>query len=166
MAEEKVTTSEPAFKLNAATLTMLLVIIMPLCYVLYANFINKPEPAKLEVPATTGNSAPANAAATQSDLEKALKAVADAPNHANYINLSLAYYRTGAYEDCVKAAQKALEYNQKSDGAYNNIAAAYGALGKYTEEIEACNKALEINPNNQLAKNNKAWAEGEKAKQK
>lgn len=162
MAENKVNLNEPKFTLNAATIVMLLVIAMPVGYIIYAN-LNKPEPAALEAPAATATT---NAAQSdpQGELQKALKAVADNPSYTSYLNLSLWYYKAGSYEDCIKAATKALEFDNKGDAAHNNIAAAYGALGKYDEEIEACNRALAINPNNQLAKNNKAWAEGEKKK--
>jgi tetratricopeptide (TPR) repeat protein len=83
------------------------------------------------------------------------------PSVSNFLNLSLAFYRTREYEKSVEMAQKALELNPNSAEAYNNICAANCGLKKWDEAVTACGKALAINPDFQRAKNNLNWALGE-----
>ncbi len=153
---------EPSFKLNYATLILLLVILIPLIYTVITN-LQKPTPAPVITPATV-NSSSAPAESSASTIEKALKSVADNPDFQSYLNLGLAYYGAAKYTESIQSWEKALKYNPKSDLAYNNIAAAYGAMNKWDEEIEACKKALAINPNLELAKRNMEWAIGMKNK--
>ncbi len=94
----------------------------------------------------------------KSGLLLALKNVEDNPNYENYLNLSLAYYNDENWEECIKAAQKALELNPDDPSAYNNICTAYIQMGKYDEAIKNCKKAIELLPDYQLAKNNLNWA--------
>jgi tetratricopeptide (TPR) repeat protein len=95
------------------------------------------------------------------DINGAEQRVAAEPTPQNYINLSNAYWRAQRYQDCVKAAQKALELEPNFAVAYNNIAAAYGGLGKFDAEIEAANEAIRLVPDFQLAQNNRNWALGQ-----
>ncbi|HIN39806.1 MAG TPA: tetratricopeptide repeat protein, partial [Flavobacteriales bacterium] len=94
----------------------------------------------------------------KSGLLFALKNLEDNPNYENYLNLSLAYYNDKNWEECINAAQKALELNPDDPSAYNNICTAYIQMGRYEKAIENCNKAIELSPNYQLAKNNLNWA--------
>ncbi|MDB5284893.1 MAG: Tetratricopeptide 1 repeat-containing protein [Bacteroidota bacterium] len=151
--------TEPSFKLNYATVILVLVILIPLVYTIAVN-LQSAAPAPVITPVTITVQTPVTAG---NAIENALKAVVDRPDFASYTNLGIAYYGAGKYEDAVKAWQKSLEYNPKSELAYNNIAAGYGALSNWDEEINACKKALEINPNFDLAKRNLAWATGKKA---
>ena len=80
------------------------------------------------------------------------------PNHDNYLNLSLAYYKVKNWEASINAARRALQFNPEGTGAYNNIGTALIHLGRYDEAMENFDKALEIEPNYQLAKNNYNWA--------
>jgi tetratricopeptide (TPR) repeat protein len=80
------------------------------------------------------------------------------PTYENYINLSLAYYKDKNWEECINAANTALELKPNDAGAYNNICTACIQLGLYEKAIENCNKAISIAPNYQLAKNNLNWA--------
>ena len=152
---------EPSFKLNYTTFILLLVILIPIVYTVVAN-LQKTTPPPVIAPASVSTSAPASN--SQSAIEKALKSVADNPNFQTYIDLGLAYYGAAKYSESIQAWEKALQYNPKSDLAYNNIAAAYGAMNRWDEEIEACKKALAINPNLELAKRNMEWAIGMKNK--
>jgi tetratricopeptide (TPR) repeat protein len=153
--------SEPTFKLNYATVILLMVILIPVVYTVITNL--QPKPASPEINAAP-KSAPVSSAAAASPLEPALKAVVDNPGFQSYLNLGLVYYGAAKYDESIKAWEKALEYNPKSDLAYNNIAAAYGAINKWDEEIAACQKALAINPNLDLAKRNLSWAQEMKNK--
>ena len=152
---------EPAFTLNYATLILLLVILIPLVYTVAVN-LQSPAPPPVITPSANSTSGQVQNTGTSSAVETAMKAVIDNPNFTSYTNLGIAYYGAAKYEDAVKAFQKSLEYNPKSDLAYNNIAAAYGALSDWDNEIAACKKALEINPNFDLAKRNLNWAMSKK----
>lgn len=80
------------------------------------------------------------------------------PTAEKYLNLSLAYFNTGNYKNCIDAAHKALALKPNYDLAYNNICAAYNRLQKWDEAIIAGKKGLSINPDNDLLKNNLAVA--------
>jgi tetratricopeptide (TPR) repeat protein len=84
----------------------------------------------------------------------------------DYINISLAFYRAGKFDECINAAKEALKLQPNYATAYNNIAAAYAAMQKWDPAIEAARQAIKINPEFQLARNNLAWAESQKAAQK
>ncbi len=104
-----------------------------------------------------------SAASSESPEEKIKfqeKSASENPSVDNYINLSLAYYRSEKYVECIKACEKALELEPRSSLAYNNICSAYNALKQWEKAAAACSKALEIDPGFQLAKNNLNWAKG------
>ncbi|MCM4172439.1 tetratricopeptide repeat protein [Arenibacter sp. TNZ] len=80
--------------------------------------------------------------------------VDSAPSPEKYLNLSLQYFNESNYEDCIRAAEKALELKPEYPDAYNNIGIGYFYLLNYDQAIEAYQKALELKPSYQLAKNN------------
>ena len=80
------------------------------------------------------------------------------------VNLSLIYYLTQRYNDCIAAAQEALKLRPDYPEAYNNIAAAHMAQAEWDLAIEASVAALHIQPDFQLAKNNLKYAIAEKSK--
>jgi protein O-mannosyl-transferase len=84
----------------------------------------------------------------------------------DYVNLSLAHYRKGNYEDCIQAAREALKRQPRYAVAFNNIAAAYAAMHNWDRAIEAAREALKIMPGFELAQNNLAWAESQKRLEK
>lgn len=137
--------NKPSFKVNFLSVLLALLIIVPLVYFLMTKDGNE-------------NTALDKTQSSIDALQAAKSAVNTNPNYDTYLNLSLQYYNSGMFEECIAASNKAITYNVNGDGAYNNIGAAYGALGKYNKEIEFCEKAVLINPNNQLAKNNIIWA--------
>ena len=167
MAEEikqQTDNSEPSFKLNYISLILILVILIPAAYTIWANLQPAtPAPDISKAPAVQTQTAPASAVNTVA-LEAALKRVADKPDYDSYVNLGIVYYQAAKYEDAIKIWNKAIELNPKSAIAYNDIAAAYGAINKYDEEISACEKALSIDPTMTLAKNNLKWAQSQKNK--
>jgi len=77
------------------------------------------------------------------------------------LNLSLAYYNVGKYQDCIDAAYKALEYQPDFAEAYNNICSAHNELKQWDLAVDACSKALQYKPDYQLAKNNLNWAKSQ-----
>ncbi|MCK0146099.1 tetratricopeptide repeat protein [Arenibacter sp. F26102] len=79
------------------------------------------------------------------------------PSVENYIDLSLDYYNHQLYENCILAAEKALELDAENKFAYNNIGSAYMALKKRKEAIAALTKALQIDPAFERAKSNLVW---------
>src|ERR1700733_23405 len=95
--------------------------------------------------------------------EQELRARLD-PTIENYLDLSLAYYQTGRYEDCIAAACEVLKFQSGNAVAHNNIAASHLALGQWDLAIAAGNEALRFRPEYQLAKNNLRAAKSEKAK--
>ncbi|MCM4152773.1 tetratricopeptide repeat protein [Arenibacter sp. N53] len=91
---------------------------------------------------------------TKSILTALEEEVANAPSPEKYLNLSLQYFNESNYEDCIRAAGKALELKPEYPDAYNNIGIGHYYLLNYDQAIEAYQKALELNPSYQLAKNN------------
>jgi tetratricopeptide (TPR) repeat protein len=174
MAEDSKKTvkiQEPSFKLNYATVILLLVIIIPLGYTIWVNLQDVMPNPKLDngktqvAPGQQSSAAATTAANNASNTENlvlALRAAADSPGFQNYINLGLAYYAVDSTDAAIHAWEKALSYNSKSALAYNDLAAAYGKLNKFDAEIAACNKALAIDTGYALAKNNLAWALSQK----
>jgi protein O-mannosyl-transferase len=84
----------------------------------------------------------------------------------NYLNLSLEYYNSKKYEECIKACEEALKLNPNYALAYNNICSSYNELKQWKKAAEAANKGLTIDPNNQLLKSNLNVALEELKKQK
>ncbi len=87
-------------------------------------------------------------------------------NEAIYIEQSLAFFRLGKYEDCVRTAQEAVKLKPGSAPAWNNIGACYNGMKAWEKAIPALENAIRYQPDFQLAKNNLAWAKDELAKQK
>ncbi len=81
-----------------------------------------------------------------------------------WLELSLARYRAGRYEDCVEYSRRALELRPDYAEAYNNICAAENARGRYAEAIAACERAVQIRPSFEQARNNLALARANGAK--
>ncbi len=79
-----------------------------------------------------------------------------------YLGLSLLHYRAGQYQDCIKAAKKALQLRPDYAEAYNNIAAAYQAMSQWNAAIDAARRALELKPDFVLARNNLAWSRAQR----
>lgn len=80
------------------------------------------------------------------------------PTPENYLSLSLHYYQSGRYDDCVHAAMDALRLRPGYAEAYNNIAAAYASMGLWDQAIRAAQEAIRLKPDFQLAGNNLAYA--------
>lgn len=157
--------NQSSFK-SLSTVVLLFVLLMPVAYLVYANFIRQVQsalPIETTTPATNGGNA--NAATFLSAVEAAEKAAQANPSYQTFLNLGLVYYQSGMYEKSIEATQKAIDADPNQAVAYNNIAAAYGALEKWDFEIAACEKALQLDPNFQLAKNNLSWANSQKEKQ-
>ncbi len=89
----------------------------------------------------------------------AAPATANTPKTAaDYINLSLAMYNIGAFEECIKACKEALKLDPNAADAYSNMCAAYNSLQQWDKGLEACKKALSINPDHQFAQGNLKWS--------
>lgn len=86
------------------------------------------------------------------------------PTAENYLELSMAYYEGGFYNECINACMDALTIKPDYALAYNNMCSAYNHLDQYDKAIEACKRALEISPDFERAKNNLRWARGNKPK--
>jgi len=87
-------------------------------------------------------------------IEIALNDIKKDPTADKYLNLSLMYYQTEKYQECIDAASEAIKIKSDFAEAYNNIGSAYNVLKKWDDAIIAFEKALKINPNFELAKNN------------
>ena len=95
-----------------------------------------------------------------------LKQVAlNQPTSANYVNLSLEYYKEGLYLESIWANQEAIRLQPNNVLAYNNICAAYNAMKDWPDAIKAARNALAIDSTFQLAKNNLNWAMSQAALQ-
>jgi tetratricopeptide (TPR) repeat protein len=95
----------------------------------------------------------------KSKLQIASDLVKSTPTPENLINLSLIYYNTKRYRECIEVCLRAIELDPNNHVAYNNICSSYTALNEFEEAIEACKKALSIKPDFSLAKNNLKFAE-------
>ncbi|MDP9054503.1 MAG: hypothetical protein M3N93_09420 [Acidobacteriota bacterium] len=87
-------------------------------------------------------------------LNKAASTAAAEPTVEHYLALSVLYYQTGRYEDCITAARGALKINPNLGEAWANIASAYHTMGKLDETIEALQQEVKLNPELPSAKNN------------
>lgn len=101
----------------------------------------------------------------ESDIETLLARLEENPTPETYLDLSLAYYRAGRYQDCIDACLEALALRPDYALAYNNICSCHNKLGEWDKAIEACQKALEIAPDFSRAQANLKWALDEKAKE-
>jgi tetratricopeptide (TPR) repeat protein len=75
-----------------------------------------------------------------------------------WLDRSLARYRSGRYRDSADAAMEALKLRPNYAEAHNNVCAAENAMGRFAAAVAACERALAINPNYPLARNNLAFA--------
>jgi Flp pilus assembly protein TadD len=75
-----------------------------------------------------------------------------------WLELSLAKYRAGRYQECVDDSRRALLLRPDYAEAFNNICAAENAMGHHAEAVAACERALAIRPDFPLARNNLALA--------
>ena len=80
------------------------------------------------------------------------------------VNLSAKFCNSGNYDDCLGAAQKALDLRPGYAEAYDNMAAAYLSLKRWDEGIEAARLAIQSKPNDATAKSNLEWGLSQKAK--
>lgn len=80
-----------------------------------------------------------------------------------WLNLSLALYNAGAYEQCIAAAEEAIARQSQLAAAYSNIAAASNNLGRWDDGIRFARKALEIQPDFAMAAGNLKYAETRRA---
>jgi len=136
-------------------------IVFPLFYLIYHVNVEKAGASNN----VKGNYSAVTTPADTSKLGLAIALAKSTPNETNFISLSLDYYLSGKYTECVEAARKALEYNPKSYAAYNNICSAYNQLGSWDKAIVAGKMALEIVPGDERATNNLKIATDGKARQ-
>lgn len=80
------------------------------------------------------------------------------------VNLSAQLCNKKDYDDCLGAAQKALNLRPGYAEAYNNMAAAYLAMGRWDEGIQAARQAIQIKPDYEAARSNLEWGLSQKAK--
>lgn len=93
-----------------------------------------------------------------SEVDKALAAVKNNPNHETYLNLSLHYYNNKQFIECIQACEKALQYKPDYDLAFNNICSAYIELKQWDKAVVAGQKGIAINPKNAYLKQNLDYA--------
>ena len=91
-------------------------------------------------------------------LKKIETAAKEHPSANALIELSLTYYRSQMFNECISACQQALALQPNMAIAYNNMCSCYNALNQWDKAVEAGNNALRCDPNFQLAKNNLNWA--------
>jgi protein O-mannosyl-transferase len=72
-----------------------------------------------------------------------------------YIDLSLAYFNEGKYEECVKACFEVLKLDSTNADAYNNISCCYNQMGMWDESVEYADKAIKYRPNFEVAIRNR-----------
>ena len=73
--------------------------------------------------------------------------VKKSPNKARpYINLGVAYFNAGAYDESIETNQKVLQIDPKSAQAYYNLGLVYQKKGNLTKAIAMEKKSLEMDP--------------------
>jgi tetratricopeptide (TPR) repeat protein len=97
-------------------------------------------------------------------LDKAVHTAKYEPTINNYLALSVEYFNTHQYDDCIAAAKEALKINPNQAEAYANMASAYHTLGKLNESLAALREENRLNPNLPNAKTNLAVVEAELAR--
>jgi Flp pilus assembly protein TadD len=102
--------------------------------------------------------------AQASPTPAAAMAQSDTRTPEQWLELSVARYRAGRYEECVEYSRRALQLRPDYAEAYNNICAAENARGRYADAISACERALQIRPSFEQARNNLAMAKASRAK--
>jgi len=93
----------------------------------------------------------------QTGLDEVGKAETEAktrPTVDHYLALSVLYYRTRMYPECIDAAREALKMNPNQAEAYANIAAAYHTMDDLDQTIAALQEEVRLNPNLPSAKSN------------
>lgn len=98
-----------------------------------------------------------SALVAQTGLDQIGKAETDAkdkPTVDHYLELSVLYYQTQRYAECIDAAREALKINPNQAEAWANIAAAYHTLGNLDETIAALREEVRLNPDLRSAKSN------------
>lgn len=95
----------------------------------------------------------------EENIKKLKKLSEENPSAENFIELSLAYYRNGMFQECITACENALKIQPDMAIAYNNICSANNAMKQWEKAAEACTRAIEIDSTFQRAKNNLKWAE-------
>jgi tetratricopeptide (TPR) repeat protein len=80
------------------------------------------------------------------------------------VNLSSKFCQAQNYDDCLGAAEKALDLRPGYAEAYNNMAAALLSMGRLDEGIAAARQAIQSKPNYADAKSNLEWGLARKAK--
>ncbi len=76
------------------------------------------------------------------------------PTPNNFLALSVVYFQSQRYEECINAAREALKINPNLPEAYANIATAYHALGKLDETIAALREEVRLKPDMPSAQKN------------
>jgi tetratricopeptide (TPR) repeat protein len=102
-------------------------------------------------------------AASAQQMETTVRA---APTAEGWIEVSLRYYQSGLYRECLRASNEALALRPGYPEAYNNLAAAHNSLREWDAAIAAAEMALTLKPDFELARNNLAVATAGKAQPK
>jgi tetratricopeptide (TPR) repeat protein len=100
---------------------------------------------------------------TAAAAEKMEASVRSAPTAEGWIEVSLRYYQSGLYRECLRASNEALALRPGYPEAYNNLAAAHNSLREWDQAIAAAQTALSLKPDFELARNNLAVANAGKA---
>jgi tetratricopeptide (TPR) repeat protein len=87
-------------------------------------------------------------------VDKVARRAKEEPTVDNYLALSVEYFNTHRYEDCIQAAKEALKINPNQAEVYANLATAYHTLGKLDETIAALQQEIRLNPGLPNAKSN------------
>jgi len=88
------------------------------------------------------------------EIVHAVEAASSQPSVDHFLELSVLYFKSQRYQDCIDAAQQALKIKPDLGEAYSNIASAYHALGRLDETIEALQNEVRLNPNLPSARSN------------
>jgi len=87
-------------------------------------------------------------------LKGAETLASNSPSPETFLKLSLEYYRSNRFEDCVAAARKAIMLKPDFAVAYNNVCAANNHLGNFEDARKAGEEAVRLDPTNQMFRNN------------
>ncbi|XP_078037049.1 stress-induced phosphoprotein 1 [Augochlora pura] len=98
-----------------------------------------------------------NSALQDGNLQEAIQYYTDAialdeDNHVLYSNRSVAYAKTGQYEQALEDAEKTVTLKPDWARGYHRKGSALAYLGRYDESIEAYDTSLELDPNNEPLK--------------
>lgn len=143
------------FKINIGSIILLSIVVISLGTAAYFYLNRNKQPEETTV---QSSQTPADPQDSEAALNAALALAQQQPNVSNLINLGLAYYNNGKFEEAIQINQQVLLLDSNNYLALNNLCATYNNLERYEEAFFWGKRAIAVDAGNQLAKGNTDYA--------